>query len=782
VKKVFRAVPILAALALFIGFMGVMQTGTVSAAVVGVIDFKVAATTTAESLTHSNIDRTIYVVLEDADVVAATTNVALKSTTDSTGIDLVLTKLTAGVYTSQLQTHSTTTSATTSPPTIKVSSGDTLTLSYTDASPAITTADTITIETGKPSITNLSPANSTITKATTQILSVDVKDSVSTVDKASINFLVETTLIPTVKIPPLSFVDIKEGTKTIGYTASRTLGLPEGVRYIGVEVTDKAGNTATFDADVDVVGNQGNKITVDSTAPAMSQAITGNWWDTTKKAVQGDTAGESDKRSSIEVVFTDALTKLDIASVATSDFAVAGNTVTAATVYTDRQLSVFLTLGNDELPGAKSVVSLIGDGVTDQAANAVTSKTVTPSDGIAPALTISSITPTLAGKDTKVAISITSDEALAAAPSVKVLNIEGSSTQVITATNTGTLTWSASTAKVNQTGGYNIYVSGSDANGNEGSVGVDANTNLKATKAKIFEGDIDLPNPIMTPLAAAKPETRDPFFITADFADEGSEYTNDSSKTVELTKFEVDGVDRLADVSSTDNIKFLLAISDIADGEVKVTVNAKDAAGSAMVADLSTTFTVVAKAAFKLNLSPGWNLVSLPADPTDTAINVVTVDNPEITAIITYAPSEPGGFLSAVRDADGDFAGTLTTIDSSRGYWMLTDAFKTLSVDLVSLAAGQAGVLPPAIAIVKGWNLVPVVDITGLLAAGANVKQSDYFASIKGSSTSPELTRAYHFDTVLNQWVNVDITDAAVNLSVGKGYWIYHTKGGVLVP
>lgn len=776
-KKVFRAASILVALTLFIGGLGVLQTRTVSAAVVGVIDFKVSATTTAASLSHSTIDRTIYVVLQDADVSTATTSVALKSTTDSTGFDIVLTKLVAGVYTSSLITHSTTTSATTSPVQIKVSSGDTLTLTYTDTDPAITTADTLTIETGKPTITNLAPANGTITKATTQILSVDVKDSVSTVDKATIAFLVATDLIPLVEIPPLTFVDIKEGSVVVGYTASRTLGLPEGIRYVGVQVTDLAGNTAIYDADVDAVGNQGNKITIDTSAPVLAQAITGNWYKTSDKTVQGDNDGEADKRNSIEVIFTDSLTKVKLSSVSASDFAVAGNTVTAATVYTDRQLSVFLTLGNDELPGATSLVSLIGDGVSDEAGNFVTSKTKTPSDGIAPKLTIVSISPTLAGRDVVVIIDITSDEALSTAPSTKVLNIEAPSTQVITAKLTGTLTWSASTAKVNQTGGYNIYVSAKDASGNLGSVGIDANTDLAAKTAKIFEGDVALPNPIMTPLDAAKPVTRDPFFITVDFSAEGAEYTNDSSKTVTLTKFEVDGVDRLADVATTDNIKFLLAITAIADGAVTIKVNAKDGANSAMVADLSATFTVVARAAFKLNLSPGWNLVSLPGDPADTDINVVLADNPEITAIISYDPSVPGAFLSAVRDADGNFAGTLTTIDSSKGFWMLTDAFKTLSVNIQPLAAGQAGVLPPALPIVAGWNLVSVVDVTGTLASGATILTKTYFDSILADTT-----RVYYFDTVLNQWVLVDHDDVLATVVVGRAYWVYHTKGGVLVP
>ena len=777
-KKVLRAAPILVALALFIGFLGVLQTRTASATIVGEIDFKVSGTTTAASLSHSTIDRVIFVVLKDLDLLTQSdVRVSLKSTTDSTGFDIELSRLTPGIFTSALLTHATTTSSTTTPPQIKVSSGDTLTLNYTDANPAITTADTLTIETGEPTITNLFPSDGTITKATTQILSVDVKDSVSTVDKSTIAFLIATSIVPLVEIPPLTFVDIIEGNVVVGFTASRTLGLPEGVRYVGVTVTDLAGNTAVYDADVDVVGNQGNKITIDTTAPALAQAITGNWWRTSDKTVQGDGDLEADKRDSIEVIFTDSLTSLKTASVSASDFAVAGNTVIAANVFTDRPKSVFLTLGNDELPGAKSLISLIGDGVSDGADNFVTSKTQTPSDGIAPKLTIVSISPKLAGRDVAVTVDITSDEALSTAPSVKILNIQATTSEFITAKLTGTLTWSANMPKVNQTSAYNLYVSARDANGNLGRVGLDDNMDVTEKLAHFFEGDVDLSNPVMTPVDLAEPVTRDPFFITVDFAAEGTEYPNDSSKTVTLTKFEVDGVDRLASVATTDDIKFLLAISAISDGAVTVKVNAKDAASNPMVADLSITFTVIAKAAFQLNMSPGWNLVSIPGDPADTDTNVVLAANPEITAIISYDPSVPGGFLSAVRDADGNFKGTLTTIDSTRGYWMLTNAFKTLEVTLQALAAGQAGVLPPAIAIVAGWNLVPVVDVTSSLASGETIFASTYFASMTG-----DLTRVYSFDTVLNRWVVVDHKDASATVVVGSAYWVYSTNGGVLVP
>jgi hypothetical protein len=295
--------------------------------------------------------------------------------------------------------------------------------------------------------------------------------------------------------------------------------------------------------------------------------------------------------------------------------------------------------------------------------------------------------------------------------------------------------------------------------------------------AVTYQTDINLPAPTITPVDASKPVMRDPFFITIDFAAEGTEYNDDTSKTVTITKLELDGTSILGEASSSDNIKFLVAVTGITTAEHTLKVNAEDAAGNILAADTSSKFTVVERAAIKIPIQPGWNLISLPGSPTDTAINMVLANNPEITAVVSYDPSLPGGFLSAVRDADGSFAGTLETIDSSRGYWMLSNLFRTLDVDVAPLAAGQAGVLPPAIPVALGWNLVPIIDITGTLAAGDSTTDANtYFASL-----GTNITRAYTFSTVNNQWQSISLTGAN-NLVIGQAYWIYLTKASVLVP
>ena len=71
---------------------------------------------------------------------------------------------------------------------------------------------------------------------------------------------------------------------------------------------------------------------------------------------------------------------------------------------------------------------------------------------------------------------------------------------------------------------------------------------------------------------------------------------------------------------------------------------------------------ITARAAFTINLRPGYNLVSLPGHaPESTDINDVIGADHSINQVLTYSPFIEGGWLSAERGDDGTFAGTLTT-------------------------------------------------------------------------------------------------------------------------
>ncbi len=259
------------------------------------------------------------------------------------------------------------------------------------------------------------------------------------------------------------------------------------------------------------------------------------------------------------------------------------------------------------------------------------------------------------------------------------------------------------------------------------------------------------------------------------------EYAEDGYQTVTITKAELkdpDGV--VTDISgllTTSNNKsfFYTPSTDLALGEHTITFSAKDDAGNEKT-DQKGTFTVVARDNVKITMAVGWNLVSLPGAPADSAINTV-ITNAEVDSVLTYDPNVAGGWLSAVRDSDGNLAGTLATIDSNRAYWVHQKNADKIAVDIPGLQAGAA-TTPASIALVKGWNLVPAVDQDGLTLSsnvlGGTVDADTYFSGLTWS-------RAYWYDTSTSNFASF-IAAGSDTLSYGNGYWVYLTKAGDLVP
>jgi hypothetical protein len=287
--------------------------------------------------------------------------------------------------------------------------------------------------------------------------------------------------------------------------------------------------------------------------------------------------------------------------------------------------------------------------------------------------------------------------------------------------------------------------------------------------------EVDVTAPTVTsksPDDGSSTENTTPF-ISVTWSDD--EYAGDTNTTVTITKAEItdpDGttVDISGSLSSTDNKSFFYRPAGLAIGEHTVKFSAEDAAGNEKK-DQSWKFSVTEKAQTSVALLPGWNLVSLPGTPSDTAINSV-ITSTQVDTVVTYDPAVPGGWLTAVR-ADGVLSGTLATVDAQRGYWVHTANDDPIKVDIPGYTAGSQQ-LPPAIALVKGWNLVPAVSIEGAASMDADI----YFTGLSW-------TRGYGFSTSGDSFASFipdTDNDAEANIVIGKGYWVFLTKAGDLVP
>jgi hypothetical protein len=565
------------------------------------------------------------------------------------------------------------------------------------------------------------------------------------------------------------------------------------------------GNLGGVDVNIStsIGGCQPYSIKVDNTEPAISVVRTGAFWDTSNKDDDDKTNMDASKAKAdmVLVMFNESL---DASSVSASDFEVNDQEPTSAEVFSGAKSNVFLTLGSDLDPNARPKVELVGR-VEDLAGNRRSSYTEdNATDGIAPTLTVSVDGGNRVVTNDEIKILISSNEDVGT-PNVAFQKVDDSArgdddatedtdeslSALGGATDVSAVLKSArnyeATYTAPESGLYNVYVTAADATaGNEGKAGVSKGPIdlTDDTKAILFEFDNDVEEPAVMPDDEDGSDNSDPF-ITIDFASEGKEYEDsegvdlDSHGTVtvlsaSLKSPDADEMDITESLVTTDSVIFLYKASDLVKGNHTVKVKAMDAAGNE--AEFESTVKIVERQPFNLKLKPGWNLVSLPGTPTNTSINaVIPADHPAST-ILSY--DAEAGWITAIRSEDGTWLGTLMTIDATRAYWIQTDSFDSIKVDIPRISAGTS--VPPTIALSEGWNFVPVTDVSGSMSHGDSVSAKTYFSGTK-------VNRVYTFNTLMGLWDEVDIVATDDDntddfLMVGSGYWAHASEAGVIAP
>ena len=563
---------------------------------------------------------------------------------------------------------------------------------------------------------------------------------------------------------------------------------------------------ADIDATESLFGCQPYSVKIDDTKPTIVGGVdgtrTGAFWDTDSD--DDDKTNEDPAKAKANMILVKFSESIDAESVSASDFEVDDNTPSSAQVFSGNKKNVFLTLSSDLNPHAKPKVEVVGT-IEDLAGNRQTSGKVDEAvDGIAPTLTV-----TLEGGSRPVTkgdimVTVTANEDVATpsivARKVVDVNVEDDPDTDVDERMYALMQGEAAdeeegilkegetnvyeaTLSVSGDGLYNVYVTATDSNNsaNVGSKGVNKGPIdlTDDTKAILFEFDDGVGEPVVTPGDTDETASDNPDpFITIDFAAEGTEYEDndgvdlDSHGTVTIVSASLkspdsDAMDIADSLATTDNVKFLYKASDLVKGKHTVKVKAKDVAGNEK--EFESTVRIDERQPFSLKLSPGWNLVSLPGTPTNTSINaVIPADHPAST-ILSY--DAEGGWMTAIRSEDGTWLGTLMTIDSNRAYWIQTDTFDPIKVDIPRISAGTS--ILPTIALSEGWNFVPVTDVTGELSHGDGLSAKAYFSGTK-------VNKVYTFDTVQGMWDSVDLEEGLV--SVGSGYWAHATEEGVIAP
>jgi hypothetical protein len=297
--------------------------------------------------------------------------------------------------------------------------------------------------------------------------------------------------------------------------------------------------------------------------------------------------------------------------------------------------------------------------------------------------------------------------------------------------------------------------------------------------------EIDNAGPTLTfdPAGGTSTEKARPY---VSIISDDDEYADDTYTTVTITKASLkspSGVttDISGDLTTADNKRFIYApTADMELGQWTVTAQVTDTAGNKST-ETTNKFTVKARSKFTLGLKAGWNLISLPNNPSDTAIDTVIGTANGVSTVYAY---EGGAWKVAVREktagAWGAFAGSLTTMEGHKAYWIKSSDFQSLKIAIPALVGGASGSdtppTPPTIPVSVGWNMVAAVDTSGSKSDDANV------STVKVYLTGLTVTKIYEYDTANGTWTGYASDDTSNNIKVGRGYWLYATKAGTLVP
>ena len=162
-----------------------------------------------------------------------------------------------------------------------------------------------------------------------------------------------------------------------------------------------------------------------------------------------------------------------------------------------------------------------------------------------------------------------------------------------------------------------------------------------------------------------------------------------------------------------------------------------------------------------IDLVEGWNLISLPLIPLDSAINVVLagiLDN--IISVWHYDAETTAAWHNFAPGAPPD----LNSMKDGKAYWINMEVAQTMNLAGTEMPKGAQ--LPPAYDVVAGWNMV------GFKSTATNITAEDYL-------DGTDYVRIYWFED--GTWFTIPKPDEYM-MEPGLGYWVAFTLPGTIYP
>ena len=555
------------------------------------------------------------------------------------------------------------------------------------------------------------------------------------------------------------------------WLASLNINLSEGIHTWQISSSDLLSNLSN---------SKQFELEVDLTPPYFVN--TGNNKSRTGDTVLNSNIIKSSNRKSIRLEFDDNIDGKSV-DLDGSDFQVFLEEIQIETVAAKwinsptTSKHIFITLKDELPPDAKPTVKLRG-AIRDDAGNTSNFDKTIVSDGINPNIQF-----TLSGTNNEARIitngnltlEVISDEIIVNPniSSVTIETLDSNNSPIATSISPKSFSTISSNTQwrweysfdnlSNQDNLYNVNLQLQDFSGNIVTVNnPDLSTNSNST---LFEVDTVIETGSLALDTSPKPYS----YINIDYSVEANEYTNDSHNKTQIIESSVDG---LPITIQTYNHK-LFTISPPKEGwsvgEHEINLKVKDDAGNTGL--FETRFNVSPEPVFTINLKPGFNLISLPANPSNSDINSVLLSTHSVNSIMTYDPTNGGTWLVSERNPETNlFEGAITQVDASKAYLLRTNSFESLQIDLKKTFLHD-GNLPTTISLYQGWNFVPVINLSDQYISTKGVLAGEYFKNINPTSILG-----------INQFNNLSPIDENEKLLYGKGYLVYLDYDDVLVP
>jgi hypothetical protein len=205
-------------------------------------------------------------------------------------------------------------------------------------------------------------------------------------------------------------------------------------------------------------------------------------------------------------------------------------------------------------------------------------------------------------------------------------------------------------------------------------------------------------------------------------------------------------------------------------GSHTINASGQDLAGNPGAASLGFEGRVIVKS-FNIPLATGWNLISLPLIPDNTAVGAI-LDNIRDNVVRVWTYDVAKGWTWARYDAGlGMWVGDLTTgvdgnprMETGYGYWIYMRGESTLVPRGVVLR--DPTYVPPTYYMRAGWNLLGFHSVAARLVEDALTNISGKYGSV------------WRYRIGIWERYPGDFT----TLDPGRGYWIYMKSAGTLAP